>query len=574
MKSVLTGKPSIDRPWMKFYPDVVNKMEVPECTLVDYLKNACPGLDVTAMHYYGNDISWAAMYENAEQAAKSLKAVGFGEGDQIPVFLRSVPEFVSLLLAAEKIGASLLCRDNTLEENIDAVRLAGAKVIFVHDFFSQEEKEAYVKEVGVERVVTLSPYHSAVMSEIPEHIHTFIKSHYTEEAASGDVVMDWDAFIALGESYEGEVEAPVDVRRPLFRSYTSGSTGPSKQVIHSAYSMIGILHQMSFYGAADGFRPSWMLTSLPPCLVAVVVSMILTPMTSNKLLILDPFCDVQDLDLEIMRYRPNFWPIIPMFMEIIMRSERIPADYDMSHILAAGAGCESFNNGQLRRAQEYLESHNCHITFTTGYGQSEAGSNCTLPCPAVPMGNGNIGIPMPMTTMSIFKPGTQEELSYNQLGEICKTGPGNMIGYDSETATAKALQKHKDGNLWLHTGDIGYMTEEGVIFALTRGYSERFGGGRLIGLTMENKIVDAQIKGIVDEFFVITQDEEHEGYFLPYLYVVLEDRYTIDDIRSQVMDAVEEYERPVEIIQLPERPFFHFKTNRIGLTRELQAAAK
>lgn len=57
------------------------------------------------------------------------------------------------------------------------------------------------------------------------------------------------------------------------------------------------------------------------------------------LLILDPFVDVYDVDLEMMRYRPNNWPLIPMFVEVIRRSKRLPADYDMSHMLAIGAGC-------------------------------------------------------------------------------------------------------------------------------------------------------------------------------------------------------------------------------------------
>ena len=44
----------------------------------------------------------------------------------------------------------------------------------------------------------------------------------------------------------------------------------------------------------------------------------------------------------------------------------------------------------------------------------------------------------------------------------------------------------------------------------------------------------------------------------------------MDDIQDQVTDCLEEYMYPVEIIPIPERPFFHFKTNRIGLVRELQ----
>ena len=568
--SVLTGKPSIDRPWMKFYPDIVRQLRVPECSLQEYLKANCPGTDKTAIHYYGTDICWETLFEQSELTAKALRAIGFKCGDQIPVFFRSVPEFIFLLIAAEKIGASLLCRDNTIGENAEAVKVSGAKVVFAHDYLTKTEQKAY-KKVGVERFIILSPYRMADKSQMPEHILNYIDGHYTEDLADGEEILSWDEFIGKGMNYSDEVEAMKDINRPLFRAYTSGSTGPSKQVVHSAHTMIGIIHQMSFYGASGEFRPKWLLTNLPPCLVAVVVSMILSPLTSNKTLILDPFCDVFDLDLEMMRYKPNCWPLIPMFIEILMRSKRIPKDYDMSHLLVAGAGCEAFNNGQIRRAQKFLNDHNCKAIFSSGYGQSEAGSNCTLPCFSYPMGNGNIGIPMPLTVISVFKPGTQEELSYNELGEICKAGPGNMLSYDSKEATEKTLQKHADGQVWLHTGDIGYMNEEGIVFVLTRGNLTRFGGGQLIDLVMENKVVDANIEGIEDEFFVVVPDKQNEGFYLPYMYVILKKGYTVEDIRESILSVLETFEYPVEIIQLKERPFFHFKTNRIGLKRELLA---
>lgn len=572
MKS-MTGKASIDRPWMQYYPEEIKYLTIPECTLFEYLDNSCSNKDVPVIHYYGTDISWKKMVEDVHVAAKALKAIGFKEGDQIPAFLRSVPAFIVLLLAAEKIGASLLCRDNTLEENVEAVEKSGAKVIFAHDFLTQHEKEAYVKSAGVERIVLLSPYRSAIESEMPDYVKVHIESLYGKTSANGSDVLSWDEFLELGESYKGEVEAPTDIHRPLFRAYTSGSTGPSKQVVHSAHTMIGIVYQMTSYGSSDSFRPTWLLTVLPPALVAVVVSMILVPLASNKLLILDPFCDVFDIDREFVRYRPNCWPHIPMFIEILMHSKYITEDYDMSHLLVAGAGCEAFNNGQIRRIQKFLNDHNCSAMYTSAYGQSEAGSNCTLPCLAHPSSDGNIGIPMPLTTMSIFKPGTDEELSYNELGEVCKTGPGNMLGYDSEEATKEALKLHSDGNVWLHTGDLGYINEDGVVFVLTRGNSRRYGGGRLIDLVMENRVIDANIDGIVDAFFLSAPDDEHEGYFLPYLYVVLKNGYTVDDIRDSVYEALELHEHPVKITQLDRRPFFHFKTNRVGLRQELRSAA-
>ena len=78
------------------------------------------------------------------------------------------------------------------------------------------------------------------------------------------------------------------------------------------------------------------------------------------------------------------------------------------------------------------------------------------------------------------------------------------------------------------------------------------------------------IPGIDDEFFVIIQDPEHHHCFVPYLFVVLEDGYTVDDIREKVAACLEDYMQPVDIIALPERPFFHYKTNRIGLMQDIK----
>ena len=61
---------------------------------------------------------------------------------------------------------------------------------------------------------------------------------------------------------------------------------------------------------------------------------------------------------------------------------------------------------------------------------------------------------------------------------------------------------------------------------------------------MENRLADAKIKGIKDEFFVLIEDEDHDGYFVPYLYVVLEDGYKVDDIIKDVQSCLEPYMFP------------------------------
>lgn len=60
-----TGKPSEDRRWMQYYPEMMLKMiQKPECTLWEYLEQHCPGPDVVAIHYYGEDITWKLFSRN------------------------------------------------------------------------------------------------------------------------------------------------------------------------------------------------------------------------------------------------------------------------------------------------------------------------------------------------------------------------------------------------------------------------------------------------------------------------------------------------------------------------------
>ena len=87
---------------MKYYPEPLRKIQIPKCTVQAYLRQNCPGEDVAAMEFYGNQISWRTVFDTTQVVAKSLRAIGFGEGDQIPVFLSLVPEFLYILLAPSR----------------------------------------------------------------------------------------------------------------------------------------------------------------------------------------------------------------------------------------------------------------------------------------------------------------------------------------------------------------------------------------------------------------------------------------------------------------------------------------
>lgn len=568
-QSLPNNKLSVERPWMKYYPEQFQHIEIPYCSLNQYLKQSSRSLDSSVIEYYGNILTWNDIFEKVNIVAKALKKMGCKENDRIPVSLQSVPEFVLLLLAAEKIGAAVVCRDGLPEENAEAIKQTNSRILFVHDYLSKEEEELYYKETNLKNIIKISPYNMANKAKTPSYIVKNIESKYPKEVSSNPANLTWQDFESLGKSYVGEYKVSYDPSRPVFCAYTSGSTGPSKQVIHSSANIVGMIHQTAVYTAVINFHLSWLVTCLPPALVAVTVAMILTPIASNQRLILDPFCSVEDVDLELMRCKPNCWPLVPQFIDVLVNSDRIPKDFSLEQLYCVGSGAEALNNKQIKNFQRFLKEHNCNSFFSVGYGMSEGGSGFTMPCEAKPLESCCCGIPMPVTTIGIFDSKTNEEVGTRQIGEICKNGPGIMLSYQDEESNHRVLQRHEDNKIWMHTGDYGYMSEDGVLYVLGRGLPERVTGGYLFAVPMENKICN--IEGINDAFFVIVNDLDNEGYYLPYLYLVLESGVALEDVEDQINNVLEPHERPVKITTINKRPYFHFKTDRRGLAAEIDA---
>lgn len=204
----VTGKASIDRPWMKYYPESLQQLQIPHCSLTDYLRQNNADTSIPVIHYYGRELTWNDLFRQADAAAKALCALGFKEGDRIPTFLQAVPEHVVLLLAAEKIGAALICRDGTLEESVVAIQNSKSPVLFAHTYLSKAEEDRFRAETQLERIVTLSPYASADRSKMPEHITAYIDSLQPAEPACAPENLTWDQFLALGEGYTGPWEGP------------------------------------------------------------------------------------------------------------------------------------------------------------------------------------------------------------------------------------------------------------------------------------------------------------------------------------------------------------------------------
>ena len=106
MNKPLTGYPSVDKPWLKYYTDEMINTPIPECSVYEFLYNRNKDYpqDI-AINYFGREITYAELFKNIDAVTASLIALGIREGDIITVGLPSIPEAVYLVYALNRIGA-------------------------------------------------------------------------------------------------------------------------------------------------------------------------------------------------------------------------------------------------------------------------------------------------------------------------------------------------------------------------------------------------------------------------------------------------------------------------------------
>ena len=567
----LTGYPSIDKPWLKYYPqELISARPSFDCIL-DRVKMVWQNPDETIINYYDTAIKAGEFFERIEQVAKSLVTMGVKKGDAIVASLECVPEYIELLFACEKIGCCIKNIIDDIEIIIDLINEDNTISLYITpDYIKSLDAEQIYNRTNIKNIITIDPLFSLDKSiQLRENIAEVIESKYQNDTSNNPNNISWNEFLEKGNDIECfEENQEKNIR--LFSGFTSGSTGKPKEVIHSTESVLGMVGQLSLIPYSSGKRELWLHAVIPPVIVSVVTAAMCYPLSDGKVLALDPYCKIEDLDLEMMHYKPNGGILVPQFVNVLIESDRIPEDYDMSHYKMFGFGAEPLSKKYIEKVQNFLDKHNYKGQLSAGYGQSEGGSGFTVAFGKEMILSGSAGMPYIDTVISIFEPKTSNELKYYEVGEICKSGAGIMLGYSDPKLTDEVLKTHLDGKLWLHTGDTGFMTPEGLLFVLGRTGLNIYPDKTIFPLGVENKIL--AFEGIKDAIIVAGADREHKGYDALYLFVVLEEAQDEADVicrlKEYIKTTLPEEEQPKDIFVINKKPMSRFKTDRRWLQKE------
>ncbi len=472
--------------WYKFYGDIPTTLDYPEKSMYEMVLSAKEKYPTyKAYDFMGNTKTYAEFLEEIDLLAKALLAEGVRAGDKITICMPNTPQAVAMFYAINKIGAVANMIHPLSAENEILFFLQKSESVLaltLSDFYYKFEAimdKTDLKRVIVTKIGEALPLIKSVAYKFIGHE----RNVKTDESA-----IAYGDFLKNGKKYMGKIPPcpkDIDVAAIL---YSGGTTGTSKGILLTNRNFNALALQTA--AAGDCLFPGGVMLSAMPIFHGFGLGVCIhTMLIEGCMCALIPKVDVKEFAGHFKRYKPNYMAGVPTLFEAMMRSEGM-ADVDLSYLKGVFSGGDSLSVSLKKKVDTFLAEHGAKIQVREGYGLTECvTASCLTPTDYYK--EGSIGIPFPDVFYKIVIPDTFDEAETGEMGEICISGPTLMEGYlDEPKETAKTLQIHEDGLTWLHTGDLGYMDEDGFIY-----FKQRL--KRMI-VTSGYNVYPSQIENIID----------------------------------------------------------------------------
>ena len=455
-------KKKVKAPWEKYYTKEELKIEVPDLSIYQIMEeSAKKHFNRVALEYMGKNITYKYFLQLVDRCARSFLQMGIKEGDIVTICMPNTPETLISFYALNKIGAiANMIHPLSSEEEIKLYLKETDSVAFVMIDVCYEKVRNVIDDTTVKKTIVVSARNS--MPLLLGVGYYITQGYKIKKPRHDEHYVYWNEFILKGYLYHGSVEVKASNKTPSVILHSGGTTGNPKGILLSDYNFNAMVEQAKVI--FKDLKPGDSIINILPNFhgFGLAVSMHI-PLCLGCKLVLIPQFNAKKLDELIVKYHPQVLTGVPTLYEAMMNNAGMK-HVDLGCLKYIVSGGDSLTPVMFNKINNYLSEHGANVKVLQGYGMTES-----LAATAVSHGEsykeGSIGIPFPGNYFKMVYPGTQDEVPMGEDGEICVCGPTVMLGYlNNEKETNEVLQMHKDKRIWLHTGDIGCMDEDGVIF--------------------------------------------------------------------------------------------------------------
>jgi len=439
----------------------------------------CP--DKEAIVFEGNRCTFGQLNERVNRLANALINLGVNKGDRVAVIQVNCNQCVEIYFAVARVGAIYVPLN---------FRVKGNELTYMLD--SSETETIFMGERYVELV-------DSIKSDL-KTVKNFISIEGSHEGmlAYEDI---------LSSASEEEVFTDIEDDDTTILMYTAGTTGFPKGVMLSHNSFA--IYVLDNVTPADPVTEEKNILTVPLYHVAGIQAM-MAAVYGGRTLVMERQFDAKEWMELVQTEKANRAMMVPTMLKQLVDHPDF-AKFDLSSLKVVTYGAAPMPLPVIKKAMEAFPG----VSFINAFGQTETASTITMLSPEDHVIEGteeekerklkhlsSIGKPMSDVEMKIMDE-DGNEVPPETVGEIVARGPRVMTGYwKEEEKTEKTIDK--DG--WVHTGDMGYMDEDGYFFLAGRATDMIIRGGENISpeeveniLRSHSKIEEAAVIGIPDE---------------------------------------------------------------------------
>jgi len=539
---------SATAPWTAYYGNTPTTLDYPHKTMYQLLaQTAGQYPNNTAYVFMGKSTSYTSFLQRIDAAAKGLYHMGIRKGDRVTICMANTPQAVDCFYALNRIGAipNMIHPLSAAKEIAFYLNVSHSKAILtLAQFYDKVDSIRSELEQPVQILV------ARIADELPlplNLLYPLTKGGKSDKNPTGGDYTLWYDMVRAGKN----TQLPADDGK--FDDcgailYSGGTTGTTKGIMLSNLNFNALGMQTiaaSGFGSVAGMK---MLSVMPVFHGFGLGIGIHTALIGGATCILLPQFNIKTYAETLVKQKPNIIPGVPTLFEALLRAENLEG-VDLSFLKGIFSGGDSLSPELKKKVDAFLKAHNCSEQIREGYGTTECVTASCL-TPKDYARSGSIGVPFPDVYYKIVAPGTTEEVEPNTEGEICIAGPTVMLGYmDQPEETAQTLRRHVDGRIWLHTGDLGRMDQDGFIYFRQRIKRMLITSGYNVYPSQLENIIDHHEKVLIS--CVIGVKDEYRGQKIKAFVVPMPGVEPTEELKQEILDYcsghIAKYAMPREI---------------------------